>query len=93
MADEFAKGFGILTVAGLGWMVLAGWFNTPVESFKSLDPPVQLAGPAPENPGLYVEAGLVLKEALFWFAILGAITFWVVIPAVRQAEEYLSETG
>jgi len=25
MADEFMKGFGILTGAGLLWMTLAGW--------------------------------------------------------------------
>jgi len=29
MADEFMKGFGILTGAGLVWMVLAGWYQTP----------------------------------------------------------------
>ncbi|ERH06655.1 MAG: hypothetical protein J07HN4v3_02278 [Halonotius sp. J07HN4] len=29
MADEFMKGFGILTGAGLLWMTLAGWYQTP----------------------------------------------------------------
>ena len=31
MADEFAKGLGILTIAGLGWMVLSGWYTTTRE--------------------------------------------------------------
>ena len=33
MADEFIKGLGIFTGAGLIWMVLAGWYRTP--SFES----------------------------------------------------------
>ncbi|PYZ02684.1 hypothetical protein C8039_03740 [Halogeometricum sp. wsp3] len=33
MADEFIKGLGIFTAAGLGWMVLAGWYRT--SSFES----------------------------------------------------------
>ena len=84
MADEFIKGLGILTGAGLGWLVLAGWYNTP--SFEGS----QLGAPNPTNVGIYGEPALLLKEALFWFAILGAVTFWVVIPAVRQARETLA---
>jgi hypothetical protein len=90
MADEFAKGLGILTTAGLAWMVLAGWFNTSVESFETTGPPLQLAGPNPEDPTFYVEVALLLKEALFWFAIFGALTFWLVIPAAREAREFTS---
>ncbi|WP_121822140.1 DUF7314 family protein [Halostella salina] len=78
MADEFAKGLGILTGAGLAWMVLAGWFNTP--SFEEQ----QLSGPDPSNPDMYTAIALELKDALFWFAILGALTFWVVIPIGRE---------
>ena len=78
MADEFAKGLGILTGAGLVWMVLAGWFNTP--SFEEQ----QLSGPDPANPDMYTAIALELKDALFWFAILGALTFWVVIPIGRE---------
>jgi hypothetical protein len=85
MADEFAKGLGVLTGAGLIWMVLAGWYNTP--SFTG----DQLIGSGPEDPGTYAELALVLKEAMFWFAILGALTFWVLIPAVREARETLGE--
>ena len=85
MADEFAKGFGIFVTAGLGWMILAGWYNTP--SFEG----AQLTGPNPETVDFYGQLALVLKDALFWFAILGALTFWVVIPAIEQAREALGE--
>lgn len=81
MADEFAKGLGILTAAGLGWMVLAGWYTTP--GFEE----EQLLGEAPANPDVYGQLGLLLKDALFWFAVLGALTFWVVIPGIRQLRE------
>jgi hypothetical protein len=79
MADEFAKGLGIAVTAGLGWMVLAGWYNTP--SFEGQ----QLLAPNPENVEGYSQLALILKEALFWFAVLGALTFWVVIPAINEA--------
>jgi hypothetical protein len=85
MADEFAKGLGILTGSGLLWMVLAGWYNTP--GFED----AQLTGAAPGNPGLYGDLALTLKEVAFWFAILGALTFWVVVPAFREARETLGE--
>jgi len=39
MADEFAKGFGILVVAGLGWMTLAGWYRTPSFEGQQLQRP------------------------------------------------------
>ena len=81
MADEFAKGLGILTTAGLLWMVLAGWYNTP--SFEG----TQLIAGAPDNPGLYGDLALVLKEGLFYFAILGALAFWVIIPLGRIARD------
>ncbi|PSP97958.1 hypothetical protein BRC89_09880 [Halobacteriales archaeon QS_4_70_19] len=79
MADEFAKGFGILVTAGLGWMTLAGWYTTP--SFEG----TQLIGAEPTAATFYDTIALLLKDILFWFAILGALTFWVVIPAVREA--------
>jgi hypothetical protein len=85
MADEFAKGLGILMTAGLGWMVLAGWFNTP--SFEGQ----QLLAPNPENVDVYGQMALVLKDALFYFAIFGALTFWVVIPAVEELRAAWSE--
>jgi hypothetical protein len=85
MADEFAKGFAIFVTAGFGWMVLAGWFNTP--SFDS----TQLLEAPPEDPGTYGELALILKDALFWFAILGALTFWVVIPLLEQTREAMAE--
>jgi hypothetical protein len=79
MADEFAKGLGIFMGAGLAWMVLAGWYNTP--SFEG----AQLTGPNPEQVDFYGQMALVLKDALFWFAVLGALTFWIVIPAISEA--------
>ena len=87
MADEFAKGFTILVTAGLAWLTLAGWYNTP--SFNG----AQLLGADPPAATLdtYGQLAIVLKDALFWFAILGALTFWVVIPAVEEARRALSE--
>lgn len=87
MADEFAKGFGILVSAGFGWMVLAGWYNTP--GFEE----AQLLGenPDPGTLGPYAEIALALKDVLFWFAIFGALTFWVVIPALRQTRAAMAE--
>lgn len=85
MADEFAKGLAILTGSGLLWMVFAGWYQT--ESFEG----TQLIAPPPENPGLYGDLALLLTDAFFWFAILGALAFWVVIPAGRKAKASLSE--
>ncbi|WP_255196775.1 DUF7314 family protein [Halorarius litoreus] len=81
MADEFAKGLGILVTAGLAWMTLAGWYNTP--SFEG----AQLTGATTASGTMYDQLGLVLKDAFFWFAILGAITFWVLIPAYKKATE------
>ena len=87
MTDEFAKGLGILITAGFGWLILAGWYNTP--SFEG----AQLFGPnpAPSALGTYDQLAILLKDALFWFAILGAITFWVVIPLIEQARQALAE--
>jgi hypothetical protein len=84
MADEFAKGFGILVTAGFGWLLLAGWYNTP-------DFETQLSASDPTSVGVYGELALILKDAFFWFAILGAITFWVVIPAIEQARDAMAE--
>ena len=85
MADEFAKGLGILMTAGLGWMVLAGWYNTA--GFED----TQLIAPDPENVEVYGQLALLLKDALFWFALICALTFWVIIPAVDEARDAWSE--
>lgn len=87
MADEFAKGLGILTTAGLAWMVLSGWYTTA--SFEE----GQLLAAPPENPDFYGQLALFLREGLFWFAILGALTFWVVVPAINEARNVWSERG
>jgi hypothetical protein len=80
MADEFAKGLAILMTAGLGWLTLAGWYNT--DSFEST---AQLIQPDPAAANFYDTVAILLKDVLFWFAILGALTFWVLIPAMREA--------
>lgn len=81
MADEFIKGLGILTGAGLAWMILAGWYRTSsFESTQQLIEPVQV-----ESPTVFDTIGVVLLDAFLWFALLGALTFWVLIPAGRQA--------
>lgn len=87
MADEFIKGFGILVTAGLGWLMIAANYNTP--SFEG----TQLTAPNPElaTLGPYEQILIVLKDAFFWFAILGALTFWVVIPSIERAREAMAE--
>lgn len=79
MADEFIKGLGILTTAGLIWFVVAAWFRT--EGFGG----TQLIAPVDEAElGTYTEPLVLLSDVMIVFAILGAITFWLVIPAVRE---------
>ncbi|MDG5776463.1 hypothetical protein VB773_07425 [Haloarculaceae archaeon H-GB2-1] len=88
MADEFAKGFGILSGAGLIWMVLAGWYRTP--SFEG----AQLSGAIlVESPTVYDKIGFFLMDAMFWFAVIGTLTFWVLIPAIERARATLAERG
>jgi hypothetical protein len=86
MADEFAKGLGILMAAGLGWMTLAGWYRTPSFEGKQLNAAVEIS-----DPSIYQQLGLFLMEALFWFAVLGALTFWVVIPVFEEVRDVLAE--
>lgn len=87
MADEFAKGLAIGTTAGLGWIVLAGWYTT--ESFAR----GQLIGAPPDNPDAFGQFALVLKEVLFWFAIFGMFTFWVLVPIINQLRERFAADG
>lgn len=85
MADEFVKGLAIFSGAGLVWLVIAGWFKTP--SFYD----AQLFGEEPENPEMLVEFALTLGDVMFWFAIIGALTFWLVIPLGRETRAYLDQ--
>lgn len=85
MADEFIKGLAIFSGAGLIWLIIAGWFRTP--SFED----EQLFGPDPEDPDLLVELALALADVMFWFALIGALTFWVIIPLGRQGRAYWHE--
>ncbi|WP_254767521.1 DUF7314 family protein [Salinilacihabitans rarus] len=85
MADEFVKGFAILTGGLLIWLMFASWFNTP--DFYG----EQLIGPDPENPDTYTQLALVVRDVALYFAILGALTFWVIIPAGRRARGYYAD--
>lgn len=85
MADEFVKGFGIFTGAMLVWMTLAAWFRT--SSFGGR----QMTEPIPTDLTTNEYIGVLLMEAAFWFGILGALTFWVLIPAGRHLRGYLQE--
>ncbi|PSP76569.1 hypothetical protein BRC81_13245 [Halobacteriales archaeon QS_1_68_20] len=80
MADEFVKGLGIAVTAGLGWMILSAWYNTP--TFNSNR---QMLHPPPENLDIYGQMAMVLRDALLVFLVLGVLTFWILIPAVREA--------
>lgn len=85
MADEFIKGLTVVTAAGLGWVTLSGWFTTP--SFEETQ---LIGGLAVENPDVYAQIALAVREAMFWFAVLGMLVFWVVIPGIRQFREATS---
>ncbi len=80
MADEFMKGLGIFTGASLAWMVLASWYRTP--TFESTR---QLIEAPPEPANVFDAIGIFLSDVLFWTALLGAFTFWVLVPAAREA--------
>lgn len=86
MADEFIKGFAALMVGGLGWMTIAGWYRTP--SFEE----AQLTGEITvEEPTVFDSVAFLLMDAFFWFAIFGALTFWVAIPLFSELRSYLDE--
>ena len=88
MADEFIKGLGILTGAGLAWMVLASWYRTSsFESTEQLIEPLQSGA----TEGIFNLIGITLMDAFLWFALLGTLTFWVLIPAGRQVMDALEE--
>jgi hypothetical protein len=85
MADEFIKGLGIFTGAGLGWLTLAGWYRTP--GFESTRQLISPASPTPASADMFNLLGIMVMDALFWFALLGPLAFWIVLPAVRQARK------
>ncbi|SDX54885.1 DUF7314 family protein [Halobellus clavatus] len=88
MADEFVKGLGIFTGGGLAWMVLAGWYRTPsFESSQQLVAPISIG----DSATMFDSLGVLLMDALFWFTVIGALTFWVGIPLIRQAREAIEE--
>jgi len=86
MADEFAKGLGILMTGMLGWMTLAGWYRTPSFEGTQLNAPPEIA-----DPTIYQQIGLFLMDGLFWFGVIGALTFWVAIPAFEELRDVYAE--
>lgn len=89
MADEFIKGLGIFTGGGLAWVVFAGWYRTA--SFESTR---QLIAPPPEPNTVFDTIGIFMADMLFWFTLVGALTFWVLVPALRAASEsFRGESG
>ena len=87
MADEFMKGFGLISGAGLLWIVFAGWYRT--SSFESTK---QLIEAPPEPNTVFDSMGIFFADLAIWVALIGAFTFWVVVPAVRQARGALVAT-
>lgn len=87
MADEFAKGLGILTGGGLVWFAISSWLTT--ESFEG----TQLIAPPPEGLGTYGEIAIVVRSITTWFIIFGVLTFWVLIPAARELRAYRRDRG
>ncbi|WP_226012529.1 DUF7314 family protein [Halomicrobium salinisoli] len=82
MADEFMKGLSALIVGGLGWMTLAGWYRTHHFEGRQLTAEITI-----EEPTVYDQIGFFLMDAFFWFAIIGALTFWVLLPALEEARD------
>jgi hypothetical protein len=80
MADEFMKGFGLISGAGLLWIVFAGWYRT--SSFESTK---QLIEAPPEPNTVFDAMGIFFADLALWVALIGAFTFWIVLPAARQA--------
>ena len=87
MADEFIKGFAIFSGAGMLWLILASWYRNA--GFED----EQFLGPLPEDPTVWETVGIALMDGMFWFTILGTLTFWVVIPAGRELRSYVDERG
>jgi len=83
MADEFIKGFGMLTTGFMGWMVVAAWFKTP--SFEG----TQLIAAPPDDPDLFSEIALIIGESMLWFGLFGALLFWLILPLFGQFRDYL----
>ena len=79
MADEFMKGLTLFTLGGLGWLTFAGWYRTP--SFYVVD---QLFSEPTGVVSVYDEIGVFAGDVFFWLMIIGALTFWVLIPATRE---------
>ncbi|MUW15502.1 hypothetical protein GJ633_13340 [Halorubrum sp. CBA1125] len=88
MADEFIKGFALFSIGALGWFTFGGWYRTP--SYYEI---VQLVNPPEGVNTAYGEIGVLAGEASFWLMIVGALTFWVIVPASRELRDALNDEG
>ncbi|GAB6879000.1 hypothetical protein JCM17823_12740 [Halorubrum gandharaense] len=79
MADEFMKGLALFTLGGLGWLTFAGWYRTP--SFYDVG---QLFAEPQAAESVYDQIGIFAGDAFFWLMVIGALTFWVLVPATRE---------
>ncbi len=86
MADEFIKGFGILSGAGLVWMTLAGWYQTPDFYITN-----QLIAPVAEPETVFDAIAIFMIDIFLWTAILGALAFWILIPVGRELVRSVEE--
>lgn len=86
MADEFIKGFGILSGAGLVWMTLAAWYQTPDFYITN-----QLIAPVAEPETVFDVIAIFMIDIFLWTAILGAVAFWILIPVGTELVQSLEE--
>lgn len=86
MADEFMKGLALFSTGALGWFFFAGWYRVPdyyIVRQLVVEPP------APNN--VFDAIAIFASDVFMWLAILGALTFWVLIPAGRELRRSLEE--
>ncbi|SNR62485.1 DUF7314 family protein [Halorubrum vacuolatum] len=86
MADEFMKGLALFCLGGFGWLTFAGWYRTP--SFYDIS---QLFADPRAAESVYDEIGILAGDVFFWLMIIGAVTFWVLVPATREIRSSLAE--
>ena len=86
MADEFMKGLALFSLGGLGWLTFAGWYRTP--SFYDIN---QLFADPTGVASAYDEIGVLAGDVFFWLMIVGALTFWVLVPASRELRSAFEE--
>jgi cobalamin biosynthesis protein CobD/CbiB len=87
MADEFIKGLTLSMVGALGWFIFAGWYRTP--EYYAIE---QLTAAAIEPNNVYQAIGIFAGDVSLWLMLLGALVYWVVIPALRETRRSMTES-